>query len=144
VSGILGVENRKPNLFFLFSSRQLLPKKKKTNKKKFYFILFNFFCERPPPLGRSLSAGERGGGRGGEGRGGNECVRADAGVRPRRCNLASARTHTSYRTDSPQLPLGRIFSSADCKSRPPVKSCPRDKRGRACRVGVWTKRMSGR
>jgi hypothetical protein len=31
--GILGIENRKPKFFSLFSSRQQLPKKIKKNKK---------------------------------------------------------------------------------------------------------------
>jgi hypothetical protein len=60
--------------------------------------------------------------RGGEGRGGIECVRADAGVR--------LRGRACVRTDARVRPCGRIFTSADGKNRLRVKSRPRGKRGR--------------
>jgi hypothetical protein len=66
----LGIENRKPKFFSIFSRRPQIPKK--LLKKSLFF----FFFERPRPRERSPSAGMSASAR-------THLVHADAGSRPR-------------------------------------------------------------
>jgi hypothetical protein len=105
-------------------------------QKKFNLFLFLFLFFKASASARIVDCFHRGGGRGGEGRGGNECVRmdaalvrADAGLRPHGLAV-STRTQRVW-ADAIVRPRGRVSTIADGKSCPRVKSRPRDKRRRA-------------
>jgi hypothetical protein len=92
--GAWGSQGLKTKILFSFF------KTATTTKKRQFFILFYFFERLRPHEQQTTSAGE-GRGRGGEERGGNKCVyadagyvRADVGLRPRERTGASARTRS--------------------------------------------------